>query len=186
MHFPKQVVLSSIALAITCSQAISQEERSILFTNVNVFDGVNEALIENANVVITDNLITSISSEPLTVANGVVIDGGGRTLMPGLIDAHWHTLYCCNPQSVIATGDILEVAVRGAIGSEGTLLRGFTTVRDVGGNSFAIKRMIDSGEIKGPRILPSGPPVTQTGGHFDYRPYQAVPTNSGDSQWYCV
>ena len=82
------------------------------------------------------------------------------------------------------TGDILEVAVRGAIGSEGTLMRGFTTVRDVGGNSFAIKRMIDAGEIEGPRILPSGPPVTQTGGHFDYRPYQAVPTNGADSQWY--
>jgi imidazolonepropionase-like amidohydrolase len=105
-------------------------------------------------------------------------------MIPGLIDVHWHTLYCCNPQSVVATGDILEVAIRGSIGSEGTLMRGFTTVRDVGGNSFAIKKMIDGGEILGPRILPSGPPVTQTGGHFDYRPYQAVPTNSGDSQWY--
>jgi imidazolonepropionase-like amidohydrolase len=82
------------------------------------------------------------------------------------------------------TGDILEVAIRGARGSEGTLMRDFTSVRDVGGNSFAIKRMIDSGEIKGPRILPSGPPITQTGGHSDYRPYQAVPTNPGDSQWY--
>lgn len=88
MHFPKQVVLLSIALAITCSQATSQEERPILFTNVNVFDGVNEALIENASVVVTDNLITEVSSEPLAVANGVVIDGGGRTLIPGLIDAH--------------------------------------------------------------------------------------------------
>lgn len=184
MHFPQKVILSSIAIAFVCSQAISQDGTQILITNVNVFDGVNEALIENANVLVTDNLITKVSSAPLTNADGVVIDGGGRTMMPGLIDAHWHTLYCCNPQSVIATGDILEVAVRGAIGSEGTLMRGFTSVRDVGGNSFAIKRMIDAGEIKGPRILPSGPPVTQTGGHFDYRPYQAVPSNSGDSQWY--
>ncbi|MBT3139712.1 amidohydrolase family protein [Ruegeria litorea] len=184
MYFPAKVSLSSIAIAFVCSQAISQDGTQILITNVNVFDGVNEELIENANVVVTDNLIAKVSSEPLSATNRVVIDGGGRTLMPGLIDAHWHTLYCCNPQSVIATGDILEVAVRGAIGSEGTLMRGFTSVRDVGGNSFAIKRMIDAGEIKGPRILPSGPPVTQTGGHFDYRPYQAVPSNSGDSQWY--
>lgn len=184
MHFPKTITFSSIALMLACSPASAQEGMPVLFTNVNVFDGVNETLIENANVVVTDNLITAVSTTPLAVANGVIIDGGGRTLIPGLIDAHWHTLYCCNPQSVIATGDILEVAVRGAIGSEGTLMRGFTTVRDVGGNSFAIKRMIDAGEVKGPRILPSGPPVTQTGGHFDYRPYQAVPTNAGDSQWY--
>ncbi|SPJ30050.1 metal-dependent hydrolase family protein [Falsiruegeria mediterranea] len=184
MNFPKLAAVSSITLAIASSQALSQDGGPILFTNVNVFDGVNEEMIENANVVVTDNLITEVSSESLAVANGIVIDGGGRTLMPGLIDVHWHTLYCCNPQSVVVTGDILEVAVRGAIGSEGTLMRGLTTVRDVGGNSFAIKRMIDAGEIEGPRILPSGPPVTQTGGHFDYRPYQAVPTNGADSQWY--
>ena len=178
MYFPAKVSLSSIAIAFVCSQAISQDGTQILITNVNVFDGVNEELIENANVVVTDNLIAKVSSEPLSATNRVVIDGGGRTLMPGLIDAHWHTLYCCNPQSVVVTGDVLEVAIRGAIGSEGTLMRGFTTVRDVGGNSFAIKRMIDAGEIKGPRILPSGPPVTQTGGHFDYRPYQATKTTS--------
>ena len=184
MNFPKHLALAAIALTVTCAHAISQEDRPILFTNVNVFDGVNEEIIENANVVVTDNLITDVSSEPLAVANGIVIDGGGRTLMPGLIDVHWHTLYCCNPQSVVVTGDILEVADRGANGSKRTLMRGFTTVRDVGGNSFAIKRMIDAGEIEGPRILPSGPPLTQTGGHFDYRPYQAVPSNASDSQWY--
>lgn len=169
-------MLSASATVLFAVSAPAWAQDVKLITNVNIFDGINEALIENANVVITENLITSISTEPLAVAGGTVIDGGGRTLMPGLIDAHWHTLYCCNPQSVVATGDILEVAVRGAMGSEGTLMRGFTSVRDVGGNSFAIKRMIDAGEIKGPRILPSGPPVTQTGGHFDYRPYQAVPS----------
>lgn len=176
--------LAVLTMALGVAPAMAEEAGPILITNVNVFDGVNEALIKNANVVISDNIITQISTEDLAVAGGTVIDGGGRTMIPGLIDVHWHTLYCCNPQSVVATGDILEVAIRGSIGSEGTLMRGFTTVRDVGGNSFAIKKMIDGGEILGPRILPSGPPVTQTGGHFDYRPYQAVPTNSGDSQWY--
>ena len=61
-------------------------------TNVNVFDGVNEALIENANVVVTDNLITAVSTEPLAIAGGTVIDGGGRTLMPRLTDCHWHNM----------------------------------------------------------------------------------------------
>lgn len=156
----------------------------ILITNINVFDGVNETLIENANVVVNGNLIAEISTEPLMVAGGRTIDGGGRTMIPGLIDVHWHTSYCCAAQSTVITGDILEIAIRGAMGSEKTLMRGFTTVRDVGGNPFATKKMIDAGEIPGPRILPSGPPIGQTGGHFDYRPYQSVPTNPADSQWY--
>lgn len=179
-----RVAISSILLAFTCSQAFSQEGAPILITNVNVFDGVNEQLIENAKVVITGNLISAVSTEDLAVAGGQIIDGGGRTLIPGLIDAHWHTSYCCTAQSTVVTGDILEVAIRGAMGSERTLMRGFTTVRDVGGNPFATKKMIDAGEIPGPRILPSGPPIGQTGGHFDYRPYQAVPSNPADSQWY--
>lgn len=178
----RRLFLATVFFAAAGS--VNAQDGSILISNVNVFDGVNEELVENANVVITGNLISQISTEDLAVAGGQVIDGGGRTLIPGLIDVHWHTLYCCNPQSVVVTGDILEVAIRGAQGAEKTLLRGFTTVRDVGGNSFSIKRMIDAGELIGPRILPSGPPVTQTGGHFDYRPYQAVPTNAADSQWY--
>lgn len=178
----RQLLLAATFLVAT--GPLSAQDGPILITNVNVFDGVNEQLIENANVVVSGNLISEISTEDLVVAGGRVIDGGGRTLIPGLIDVHWHTLYCCNPQSTVVTGDILEIAIRGAHGAENTLMRGFTSVRDVGGNSFAIKKMIDSGEIAGPRILPSGPPVTQTGGHFDYRPYQAVPTNPADAQWY--
>ena len=169
---------------VAAAGPLHAQDGPILITNVNVFDGVHEEIIENANVVVTGNLISAISTEDLEVAGGKVIDGGGRTLIPGLIDVHWHTLYCCSPQSTVVTGDILEIAIRGAHGAEKTLMRGFTSVRDVGGNSFAIKKMIDAGEILGPRILPSGPPVTQTGGHFDYRPYQAVPTNPADSQWY--
>ncbi|WP_428927435.1 amidohydrolase family protein [Marinibacterium sp. SX1] len=180
--FKAAVVAAFLTSAASALQG--QEAGPILFTNVNVFDGVNETLIENANVVVTGNLVTEISTDDLVVAGGRVIDGGGRTMIPGLIDVHWHTSYCCAAQSTVVTGDILEVAIRGALGSEATLMRGFTTVRDVGGNPFATKKMIDAGEIPGPRILPSGPPIGQTGGHFDYRPYQAVPTNPGDSQWY--
>lgn len=176
-------ILAATLVALATSTAGAQES-PILFTNVNIFDGENEQLIENANVVVTGNLIAEISLEPLAVAGGTVIDGGGRTMIPGLIDVHWHTSYCCAAQSTVVTGDILEIAIRGALGSEETLMRGFTTVRDVGGNPFATKKMIDRGELVGPRILPSGPPIGQTGGHFDYRPYQAVPTNPGDSQWY--
>ncbi|MCU9840424.1 amidohydrolase family protein [Ruegeria sp. WL0004] len=177
--------LVAILVTVSANAVFAQEaSNQTLITNVNVFDGVNEALIENANVVINGNLIETISTEPLAVAGGKVIDGGGRTLIPGLIDAHWHTTYAYTPQSTVVSGDISEVAIRGALGAEKTLMRGFTTIRDTGGNPFSIKKMIDAGELVGPRILPSGPPITQTGGHLDYRPYQAVPMNQGDSQWY--
>jgi imidazolonepropionase-like amidohydrolase len=184
MSVPFRSTAAFIALLSASSPALGQDGAPILITNVNVFDGESEQLIENANVVVTGNLITAVSTEPLVVAGGTVIDGGGRTMIPGLIDVHWHTSYCCAAQSTVVTGDILEIAIRGAIGSEGTLMRGFTTIRDVGGNPFATKKMIDAGEIPGPRIVPSGPPISQTGGHFDYRSYQAVPANEGDALWY--
>lgn len=177
-------VISGV-LAVSSSGLLAQGEQEVtLFTNVNVFDGVNEKLIQNANVVVTGNLITQVSKEPLAVAGGKVIDGGGRTMIPGMIDVHWHVTYCCAAQSTVISGDISEIAIRGALGAEETLLRGFTTVRDTGGNPFSIKKLIDSNVIKGPRIFPSGPPITQTGGHLDYRPYQAVPMNKADSLWY--
>lgn len=180
------VATVSIILAyVFVGHAMAQDKPTqILITNVHVFDGTNEARIENANVLIEGNLIKSVSTTAIEAEGATVIDGGGRTMIPGLIDVHWHVSYCCAPQSLIVTGDISEVAIRGAMGAKDTLLRGFTSVRDAGGNPFATKKMIDAGEIPGPRILPSGPPIGQTGGHFDYRPYQAVPTNPADSQWY--
>ena len=152
-----------------------------LFTNVNVFDGENEALIENANVVVTGNTITAVSTEPLAVAGGRVIDGGGRTLIPGLIDAHWHTMFNFAPISQILGADFGYLNIAAAKASEDTLMRGFTTVRDVGGNSFGVKRAIDSGLAVGTRIYPSGGYIGQTSGHGDFRGPNDVPTNSGDA-----
>jgi imidazolonepropionase-like amidohydrolase len=172
----------ALTIAISADAVFAQDTApQTLFTNVHVFDGKAEKRIMNANVLVEGNLIKQVSSQPISAKGATVINGGGRTLMPGLIDAHWHTSYCCVGQSVVVTGDILEVAIRGALGAEKTLMRGFTTVRDVGGNPFATKKMIDAGEIVGPRILPSGPPMSQTSGHFDYRAVQAVPSNPGDS-----
>jgi imidazolonepropionase-like amidohydrolase len=81
------LILACVGLTFTAA-AQDSDPKVILFTNVNVFDGVNEKLIRNANVVVSGNKITAVSTEPLAVAGGRVIDGGGRTLMPGLIDAH--------------------------------------------------------------------------------------------------
>ncbi|TVZ41353.1 imidazolonepropionase-like amidohydrolase [Alteromonadaceae bacterium 2753L.S.0a.02] len=164
--------------------AFAQEQPDVtLITNVNVFDGVHKDLIKNANVVITDNLISQVSTEPLAVAGGKVIDGGGRTMIPGLTDVHWHMTMAEIPQSVILTGDSYEIAIRSAIASERTLMRGFTTVRDLGGNTFSLKKLIDQGVVVGPRMLVSGPPLSQTGGHYDYRLPNQIPAESNLDYW---
>ncbi len=166
--------------------ALGQDAPQALFTNVHVFDGVNEDRIENANVLVEGNLIKTVSTDPIGAEGATVIDGGGRTLMPGLIDAHWHVMYVGTPLSTLVNGDMVEVAARAVPKAETTLLRGFTTVRDMGGPAESIKKLIDTGVIPGPRILPSGPPISQTSGHFDYRSYQGVPESNADplSYWY--
>ena len=178
-----KLIIFLIFISLFCVSVITRAAESqpqILITNANIFDGNSEKLATGMSVLVEGNKIVRIDESITAPAGSKVIDGGGRTLIPGLIDAHWHTSYAYAAQSTIVTGDISEVAIRGALGSEATLLRGFTTVRDVGGNPFTIKKMIDRGEIPGPRILPSGPPISQTAGHFDYRSLQATPTNPAD------
>lgn len=146
------------------------EEKVTLIQNVNVFDGVNEKLIKGAHVVVTGNLISKISTEAIELPDAEVIDGGGKTMIPGLIDVHWHTTYAYTPAKILLLneGDMAEVAIRSMTGAKETLLRGFTTVRDAGGNPFAIKKLIDSGEYPGHRILPAGPFMSPTAGHADH------------------
>lgn len=170
-------LLISIMLAGT---AQAQSTSDVLVTNVSVFDGQNPDLIENANVLIEGTTIKSVSTDEIDPGDATVIDGKGGTLMPGMIDNHWHVSFAEIPVDILAAGDVSEVALRGAIGAEATVMRGFTTVRDMGGNPFAIKKLVDSGELVGPRIYPSGPPISQTSGHFDFRSKNAVPANPAD------
>jgi imidazolonepropionase-like amidohydrolase len=182
--FRRALAVFIVVLAATAAGAQVDASSRTLITNVHVFDGVNEERIENANVLIEGNLIAAVSTDPIDADGATVIDGGGRTLMPGLIDAHWHTYYAYAPQSVLMTGDMSDVAIYGILGAEKTLLRGFTTVRDVGGNPFAVKKFTDSGEVPGPRLFISGPPISQTSGHFDFRGKNDVPANPGDPLTY--
>jgi len=151
----------------------------VLFQNVNVFDGEHERLIEKANVLVEGNIIKTVSTEKIEARDATVIDGGGRTLMPGLIDVHWHMALAHLPMTSLIFGDAFEVGIRMTLASPKTLMRGFTTVRDMGGNTFSLKKLIDAGEVVGPRILPSGPMISQTGGHFDYRLPNQVPDRAG-------
>jgi len=83
---------------------------------------------------------------------------------------HWHVMFNSPTMPVLLTADIGYLTLLGAQSAGDDLMRGFTTVRDVGGNSFAVKRAIDEGLIPGPRIYPSGPMISQSSGHSDNRP----------------
>ena len=155
---------------------------SVLFTNVRIFDGTDK-LTPPSNVLVTGNHIAKISTAPIaSPASGkvIAIDGAGRTLMPGLIDAHTHIMLAAVPQTVAMIADLGFLYIKAGQESGATLMRGFTTIRDLGGPAFGLKLAIDQGVIPGPRIYPSGAFISQTGGHGDFRwPYE-VPKAAGD------
>ena len=143
-----------------------------LFQNVRIFDGRSAALSAPSNVLVRGNTIARISAGPITVeanANVRVIAANGRVLMPGLIDAHWHAFMAATPQMLLMTADPNYLQLLAARQAAATLMRGFTTIRDLGGPVFGLKRAIDEGVIAGPRIYPSGAFISQTSGHGDFR-----------------
>jgi hypothetical protein len=154
------------------------------FHNVRIFDGHSDRLSAPSNVRVKGDVIERISTDPLPAEPGIdatVIDGGGRTLMPGLIDNHWHTMFVRPlPAQALASGLGYLNLVAGAEAGD-TLMRGFTTVRDLGGPSFDLKRAIDEGAINGPRIFPSGAMITVTSGHGDFRTPADLPRSAAGS-----
>ena len=171
----------------TCAVGQTQQPTpaagSTLFLNVRIFDGRSGTLSPPASVLIKGNIIERVSTSPTqpgASANLTTVDGGGRVLMPGLIDAHWHAFMASVPQMVIMTADPSYLQLLAARQAEATLMRGFTTVRDLGGPVFALKRAIDEGVMIGPRIYPSGAFISQTSGHGDFRfPFELPRTLGG-------
>ncbi|WP_141384713.1 metal-dependent hydrolase family protein [Nitrobacter winogradskyi] len=152
-----------------------------LFENVRIFDGKSAALSAPSNVLVRGNKIETISTQPIAVdrrADTRIISGGGRTLMPGLIDAHWHAMLI-RVTPAQSFGDVGYVNLVAAAEAKDTLMRGFTTVRDVGGPVFGLKAAIDEGIVKGPRVYPSGAVITVTSGHGDFRQRTDLPRTIG-------
>jgi imidazolonepropionase-like amidohydrolase len=125
----------------------AQEEAppQVLFTNVNVFDGYSESLQSGLNVLVEGNLIKTVSSSAISAPGATVIDGGGRTLMPGLIENHAH-LMLMGPSLPAMEGMTTweDFAIEGAAMAEMYLMQGFTTVRDAGGANAGLQRAITS------------------------------------------
>jgi len=144
----------------------------VLFTNVNVFTGNSLSLDRGMSVLVKDGLIAEVRSGNIGApAGAITLDGGGRTLMPGLIDNHVHLFLSASTlnQLMDPGSDPDELTARARDEAHRMLLRGFTSVRDMGGPVFGIKRAIDSGDAIGPRIYPSGAMISQTSGHGDFR-----------------
>ena len=153
----------------------------VLFQNVRVFDGKSGTLSGPSNVLVRGNKIERISTAPIPTdrsAKTQIIDGGGRTLMPGLIDVHWHAMLI-RVTPAESFGDVGYNNLVAGAEAEDTLMRGFTTVRDVGGPVFGLKHAIDNGTVVGPRIYPSGAVITVTSGHGDFRQLTDLPRTIG-------
>lgn len=177
-----QLILFSSLFAAVPQQAAAED---ILLRDVRIFDGKNNKLSAPSNVLLSGNLIAQISADPIAAAAGTrVIDAGGRTLMPGLIDAHFHMMMTATPLHVALNGPEGYVNLVAAREAKNALLRGFTSVRDLAGPVFSIKRGIDDGLIIGPRIWPSGAMISQTSGHGDYRQLHELPRAASDKLHY--
>lgn len=161
-------VLASSAMASSASWAAAPE---VLIRDVRVFDGVGPALSDATDVLVRGNMIVRIGPGQEVAQGGRVIEGRGRTLMPGLIDAHVHMTFGAMDYATLQSPDLTpEIAGRAAAqGAEKMLLRGFTSVRDMGGPIFPLKAAIDASTVRGPRIWPSGAHLSQTAGHGDLR-----------------
>jgi imidazolonepropionase-like amidohydrolase len=154
--------------------------RLTLFQDVRIFDGRRATLSAPSHVLVRGKVIERISAAPIAAEPGTtVIPAAGRVLMPGLSDMHWHAMLVRPTPAAILTNDIGYTNLQAAAEATATLMRGFTTVRDMGGPSFALKRAIDEGLLPGPRIYPSGAMITVTSGHGDFRQLSDLPRTLG-------
>ena len=146
-------------------------DSQILINDVEIFNGEDEATFKG-NVLIENERIGKISADAIPTdpsARVLTLDGKGKFLMPGLIDAHWHAYLCCNTMMDLLSSEPSFTHLAAGREAGRTLRRGFTTIRDAGGPVFGLKRAIDTGLLEGPRIYPCGAMISQTSGHGDFR-----------------
>jgi imidazolonepropionase-like amidohydrolase len=152
----------------------------LLLTNLRFFDGSTLAMQDGRDILIEGGRITGLPMAGQGPQDAARIDCGGRAVIPGLIDAHWHSTLVAVTQLQAMAGDIGFVHLMAGQEAGATLRRGFTTVRDAGGPAFGLKMAIDRGAIPGPRILASGAMISQTSGHGDFRLLNEIPRADGD------
>jgi len=166
------LTVAVVVMLASPSAAIAADEKpvQILFTNVNIFDGFNPELQKGMDVLVEANHIKEVGKD-LDAPGAIVVDGGGRTMTPGLIDMHQHVMLN-PPEGTAAYQTRWDDAAGGAFAHHhlmnNMLLKGITTVRDIAGDPLDIAKAIDMGHLPGPRIYSSGGAISQTGGHGDW------------------
>ncbi|PIV73454.1 MAG: hydrolase [Rhodobacteraceae bacterium CG17_big_fil_post_rev_8_21_14_2_50_65_11] len=158
--------------------------RPTVLTNLRFFDGTTLEMQSGRDIVIEGGRITGLPAVGTGPTDADLIDCGGRAVMPGLIDCHWHATLVSVSQIAALTQDIAFVHLVAGQEAGATLMRGFTTIRDLGGPVFGLKLAIDNGVVSGPRIFPSGAMISQPGGHGDFRLLNTLPRMPGDAPDY--
>ncbi len=143
---------------------------STLFRNLRLFDGRADALRDGVEVLVEGDHIKEVADAPIRSSAARVVECGGRTLMPGLIDAHFHAYAADADLGRLERMPRSLQAVHAARKLEDALARGFTTIRDAGGADWGLATACDTGLIRGPRLLFPGRALSPTGGHGDMRP----------------
>lgn len=165
--------------------AQEHELKKVLIRNVNIFNGTDSNLF-HGNILIEGNKIVQVSDREIALGKKdrvEIINGHNLFLIPGLIDAHTHITFedVSVPLSRVASdvdwGTLNIIATKAA---ERQLLRGFTTIRNMGGNAIPLSKSIDQGIVPGPRIYPSGAFISQSGGHGDFGLPTDVPRATGE------
>ncbi len=141
---------------------------TILLRNTAIFDGKNEVLARDMDVMVEGNKILKVAKSVPAPDSATVIDAQGRTMVPGFIDSHSH-LMLQMPFAEGFSSDEFYWAYVSTQTAKTYLKNGFTTIREMAGNAFSLKKAIDRGIVEGPRIYPSGPMISQTAGHSDHR-----------------
>ena len=172
--------LAALGLPARTQAAQPRSDRPVVFTNFQLFDGTSRRLRGGLRVQVEGDRIKAVAQgDPGAPAGARLIDCGGRVMMPGLIDAHWHTMFVGMSPAALFQAEVGYIFLVASAQAERTLMRGFTTVRDLGGPAFPLKQAIDAGLARGPRIYPCGAMITTTGGHGDLRPLADLPRSPG-------
>lgn len=174
-HFLCATATVAATGAIAQDSGTDGNPNAVLIRGASIFTGCSPDLIEGQDVFIAGNLISRIGPDLEPPAFATVIEADGRVLMPGLIDAHWHGVYATATIGQLMSTNEGYWNLLTSVAQRDTLYRGFTTVRDTAGPMFDIARATDEGLIQGPRVFPSGPAISQTAGHMDFRTTRDVP-----------
>ncbi|WP_197322103.1 amidohydrolase family protein [Saccharomonospora sp. NB11] len=160
----------------------TEPRASILIRDARIFDGIHDE-VRTGHVRIEGRTIAHVGSgEPASTDADVVIDAGGRTLIPGLSDAHAHVMLIGATSTALLAAGTGFSYLTGAAQAQAMLMRGFTTIRDMAGDTSDLKRLIDAGVLPGPRIYPSQAGISQTAGHGDFSMVYDRPTLLGGTQ----